>query len=936
MDGEMAIMESSNHVGTSSPTTETQFTIDSSALKDQETKESITNSPTSEVPIETKLPKSSDIVTEEKHPQNTTTDIENEVENPVTDDNGNLKLELPDNLDNADFSKLLEFDAKNDEALFNSNELLSHTMDPVNNIDLTHDHSREVSSKEDINIEPVNPDEDEREKTQDNTAAVKTEGIKNSEDTSIQKDEQTADAIYTDVHKLSVNKDTETLPTLVDEKNNMLHMRNNSITPIMFQQHELVGQPPQNTVTENNSTDAETTQRKLSEPIDASLPLPNEQPTIFAYARLDFQSFTFYVQTLHAIIGRRSENDFSHKVDVNLGPSKSISRRHAQIFYNFGTGRFELSIIGKNGAFVDDIFVEKGNTVPLRNKTKIQIGQIPFQFILPEQERNDDSKSPENADIAESEINTRNLKKNEPKSKKKITTGAKPKKAQTKPAVKKEKKPPKIPKKVYTLEEIPVEYRTKPTVSYSAMLTTCIRKYSTAKGMSLSEIYAGIRELFPYYKYCPDGWQSSVRHNLSLNKSFRKVSKEGKGWLWGLDEEYIAERERQKKKQSEIAVAKAQAAQLKLEQQQHKLQQVPQRGKKDIVSQRSNVNARKQNISQTLAANRAASNRKNTASDNQRTMKYLQEQLVILTRDRKGLSKQVIAAILTQALAMTINQVTQAAKNKGITGNPLTALMDKNPQHLNLILAAAVNAATAKVTKGEVKQLVNPETTAAAALAAKAQHSKPIRQPIVQTPHVPDRPPSQLSASASSHPNNYLHDKQPGSFDPSSLSRFFQPRQNARATSSVAATSVPAAASQNVDAQPKPKPVQDNDLESESGTSSSSSSSSESGSESDSGSDDGSASGSGDNSSTSSESESESDSGSEVDEKNNKNEKIDSESIKNNESKDDIPSKDENSSNDNREISKTDEEGHDSKRRKVSEDINEGITEVNVSLGEKL
>ncbi|CAI7340666.1 CGH_1_collapsed_G0016060.mRNA.1.CDS.1 [Saccharomyces cerevisiae] len=187
-------------------------------------------------------------------------------------------------------------------------------------------------------------------------------------------------------------------------------------------------------------------------------------------------------------------------------------------------------------------------------------------------------------------------------------------------------------------------------------------------------------------------------------------------------------------------------------------------------------------------------------------MKYLQEQLVILTRDRKGLSKQVIAAILTQALAMTINQVTQAAKNKGITGNPLTALMDKNPQHLNLILAAAVNAATAKVTKGEVKQLVNPETTAAAALAAKAQHSKPIRQPIVQTPHVPDRPPSQLSASASSHPNNYLHDKQP----------------------------------------------------------------------------------------------------------------------------------DENSSNDNREISKTDEEGHDSKRRKVSEDINEGITEVNVSLGEKL
>lgn len=538
-------------------------------------------------------------------------------------------------------------------------------------------------------------------------------------------------------------------------------------------------------------------------------------------------------------------------------------RRHAQIFYNFGTGRFELSIIGKNGAFVDDIFVEKGNTVPLRNRTKIQIGQIPFQFILHEQERNEDSKSPENPEVTESEIKLKDLKKNELKSKKKVSTGTKPKKPQAKPPVKKDKKPPKLPKKVYTLEEIPLEYRTKPTISYSAMLTTCIRKYSTAKGMSLSEIYAGIRELFPYYKYCADGWQSSVRHNLSLNKSFRKVSKEGKGWLWGLDEEYITERERQKKKQSEMAIAKAHAAQLKLEQQQHRQQQVPsQKGKKDIVSQKSPVSARKQNISQTLAANRAASNKKNTASDNQRTMKYLQEQLVILTRDRKGLSKQVIAAILTQALAMTINQVTQAAKNKGITGNPLTALMDKNPQHLNLILAAAVNAATAKVTKGEVKQLVNPETTAA--LAAKAQNSKPITQPIVQTPNVPDRPAPQPSASASSHNINYMHDKPPGPFDPSSLSRFFQPRQNARVASPAAAP-VPVTVTQSVDIPPKPKPTQNSGGESESGSSSSTASSSESESDSDSGSDDGSGSGSdasGDGSSTSSESESESDSGS--------------------------------------------------------------------------
>ncbi|EHM99770.1 Fhl1p [Saccharomyces cerevisiae x Saccharomyces kudriavzevii VIN7] len=925
MDREMAIVEGSNHLGSSSPTANTQITINTPLLREQENKESITEPSSSEVPMEAGQPKSPQIETGETLPISPKINIEKEIETSMADDNGNLKLELPDNLDNADFSKLLEFDAKNDEALFNSNELLSQTMDTVNNINASDDHNREATSEGNANIEAAIRHDDEKEQTQDNTGAVNTEEIKVFEATGIQTDQATTDTIYTDEHKLPISKDDATLSTVVNDKHNLLPTRNDSITPVMFQQHELLAQPSQTTVTENNSTDAETTERRPSEPIKEGLPLPHEQPTIFAYARLDFQSFTFYVQTLHAIIGRRSENDFSHKVDVNLGPSKSISRRHAQIFYNFGTGRFELSIIGKNGAFVDDIFVEKGNTVPLRNRTKIQIGQIPFQFILPEQERNDDSKSPESADVTESEIKTKNPKKNEPKSKKKTTTGTKPKKTQVKLAVKKEKRPPKLPKKVYTLEEIPVEYRTKPTISYSAMLTTCIRKYSTAKGMSLSEIYAGIRELFPYYKYCPDGWQSSVRHNLSLNKSFRKVSKEGKGWLWGLDEEYIAERERQKKKQSEIAVAKAHAAQLKLEQQQHRQQQVPQKGKKEIVSQKSGITSRKQNISQTLAANRAASNKKNTASDNQRTMKYLQEQLVILTRDRKGLSKQVIAAILTQALAMTINQVTQAAKNKGITGNPLTALMDKNPQHLNLILAAAVNAATAKVTKGEVKQLVDPETTAA--LAAKAQHSKPIPRPIVQTPNVPDIPASQLSSSSSSHSNNYMHDKPAGSFDPSSLSRFFQPRQNAR-VASPAIIPVPATISQNVDILPKPKPIRDSGDESESDSSSSGGSSSGSGSDSDSGSDDESVSGS-DDDSTSSESESGSDSGSEMDEKDDKGDNRDA---KRSETEGKLAHHSENGNNNGRQTLEPDEEGHDSKRRKIDEEI----SPVNVAVEESI
>jgi hypothetical protein len=89
-----------------------------------------------------------------------------------------------------------------------------------------------------------------------------------------------------------------------------------------------------------------------------------EESRVSAYARLDFESFTFYVQTLQVILGRRAENG-SGMVDVHLGPAKAISRRHAKIFYNFGTQRFELSVLGRNGAFVGDVFVGTDSTVPL-------------------------------------------------------------------------------------------------------------------------------------------------------------------------------------------------------------------------------------------------------------------------------------------------------------------------------------------------------------------------------------------------------------------------------------------------------------------------------------------------------------------------------------------------------------------------------------------
>ncbi|KAK9371183.1 fork head domain-containing protein [Lipomyces kononenkoae] len=429
--------------------------------------------------------------------------------------------------------------------------------------------------------------------------------------------------------------------------------------------------------------------------------VPVMESRISAYARLDFASFTFYVQTLQVVMGRRVDSALnSHQdgpngtdptgtpnersrsrtpskpanadnaskpsaggggngaIDVHLGTAKAISRRHAKIFYNFANQRFEFSVLGRNGAFVDDVFVEKGATVPLNHGSRVQIGQIGFTFLLPSSsnlesgdstptqtikpsdaislrdakplpplsmtttpapdatvkveeqmskglataEAHDFNKfftDPENLqpagqlmhDDANAQPSTQSLhnptqsqqaehyqqfqelQQDEINMIHALTGGntleqipdiiateianmpcsvspdpvslhehtpqpqARPK--QTKRAEKRHPTPP-------SPSQIPPEYREKPPNSYSSLIEVSLRTFATERGMSLSDIYQAIQELFPYYRFAPYGWQNSVRHNLSLNKLFVKIAKEGKGWLWGLDEELYREKEAKK------------------------------------------------------------------------------------------------------------------------------------------------------------------------------------------------------------------------------------------------------------------------------------------------------------------------------------------------------------------------------------------------------
>ena len=115
----------------------------------------------------------------------------------------------------------------------------------------------------------------------------------------------------------------------------------------------------------------------------------------------------------------------------------------------------------------------------------------------------------------------------------------------------KEKKPPKPPRSpspVFDEATMTPEQLAKPQSSYVVLIHEALSN-SKIGAMSLPQIYRAIERRYPFYKLRVQttGWQSSVRHNLSQHPAFRKVERDGKGWMWGLVPEVSIEKEKKRR-----------------------------------------------------------------------------------------------------------------------------------------------------------------------------------------------------------------------------------------------------------------------------------------------------------------------------------------------------------------------------------------------------